>query len=99
MTVAGGNTGTEPGLQADFALELPAKTGQAIGTVPFLFLPTRVRDTLKKSSFPRRRESRILILLGFAFGKHGFSESIRVSLGSGCGGGSGPCPVHPFALV
>jgi hypothetical protein len=33
-----------------------------------------VKDTLKKSSFPRRRESRVLILLGFDFGKHDFSE-------------------------
>jgi len=33
-----------------------------------------VRDTLKKSSFPRRRESSFLILLGFIFGKHDFSE-------------------------
>ena len=36
--------------------------------------PRSARDTLRKSSFPRRRESRLLILLGFAFGKHGFSE-------------------------
>jgi hypothetical protein len=33
-----------------------------------------VKDTLKKSSFPRRWESRVLILLDFAFGKNGFSE-------------------------
>jgi hypothetical protein len=32
------------------------------------------KETLNKSSFPRRRESRVLILLGFAFGKHDFSE-------------------------
>jgi len=32
------------------------------------------RDTLKKSSFPRRRESRVLILLGFAFGENSFFE-------------------------
>jgi hypothetical protein len=32
------------------------------------------KETLKKSSFPRRREFRVLILLGFAFGKHDFSE-------------------------
>jgi len=32
------------------------------------------RDTLKKSSFPRSWESRVLILLGFVFGKNGFSE-------------------------
>jgi hypothetical protein len=31
-------------------------------------------EMLKKSSFPQRRESRVLILLGFAFGKHDFSE-------------------------
>jgi hypothetical protein len=31
-------------------------------------------DTLKKSLFPRRRESRGVILLGFAFGKNDFSE-------------------------
>jgi hypothetical protein len=40
----------------------------------------RLSDTLKKASFPRRRESRVLILLVFTFGKHGFSESISVSL-------------------
>ena len=38
-----------------------------------------IRDTLKKSSFPRRRESRGFILLGFVFGKHDFSESISAS--------------------
>jgi len=37
-------------------------------------LPSLVRDTLKKSSFPRRLESRFLILLGFVFGKNGLSE-------------------------
>ena len=39
-----------------------------------------MRETLKKSSFPRRWESRLLILLGFAFGKNNLPESICVSL-------------------
>jgi len=34
----------------------------------------KFRDTLKKSSFPRRWESILLILLGFYFEKHDFSE-------------------------
>jgi hypothetical protein len=33
-----------------------------------------MKDTLKKSSFPRRRESRLLIFLDFAFGGNDFSE-------------------------
>ena len=39
------------------------------------------RETLKKSSFPRKRESRVLILLVFAFDKYDFSESISTSPG------------------
>jgi hypothetical protein len=50
--------------------------------------PAWLRDTLKKSSFPRRRESRGLILLGFAFGKNDFAESISASLAPPQLGGS-----------
>jgi len=39
-----------------------------------VFVIDSPKDTLKKLSFPRRRESSVLILLGFAFGKHDFSE-------------------------
>ena len=55
-------------------------TGIALADIPCLplaLLLERLKDTPKKSSFPRKQESRVLILLGFAFGKNDSFEEIR----------------------
>ena len=53
---------------------LPSTAQRPDGQCGHLRHPYVIYGYAEKSSFPRRRESRILVLLGFAVGKHDFSE-------------------------